>query len=92
MFPVGYNPINGEPYATKDGLNSKVDTSDMLENGAKPLEEEEEEQINKSDEQISDNGHAQETASNGHGHASFDKPANGHDEITNGNGMAKVRS
>jgi len=29
---VGYNPINGESYSTKDGLNSKVEQAEIMEN------------------------------------------------------------
>jgi len=29
---VGYNPINGESYSTKDGLNSKVEQAETMEN------------------------------------------------------------
>lgn len=68
---MGYNPINGESYATKDGLNSKVETPD---NG-KPAEEE------NGHEPSSQNGHAQEpVAENGNGHAS----ANGDEPVPNG--------
>ena len=31
------------------------------------------------------------TAENGNGHACVDKATNGHDQVTNGNGAAKVR-
>ena len=68
---MGYNPINGESYATKDGLYSKVETSDNV----KPADGE------SGHEPSSDNGHAQEpVAENGNGHAS----ANGDEPVANG--------
>jgi hypothetical protein len=79
---VGYNPINGESYATKDGLNSKVETSD----NDKPAEEENGEKKTENGHQpSSENGHAQEPApENGNGHASVNED----EPVPNG----KVRS
>ena len=57
---MGYNPINGESYATKDGLNSKVEVPETTDNN-KSVEEE-------NGEHPVENGHAQETpAENGNG-------------------------
>jgi hypothetical protein len=89
---VGYNPINGESYSTKDGLNSKVEQAEPTENekesveAVKTPEEENAEQ--------SENGDVQAPAdatANGNDQAPVDKPTNGHKNETNGHNTAKVR-
>jgi hypothetical protein len=99
---VGYNPINGESYATKDGLNSKVEEVEITENEKEsndmvktPEEEENGEQVENNHEKEGTNGVVQEPAEpveSGNGQASADKPTNnGHTNGTNGHSAAKVR-
>lgn len=95
---VGYNPINGESYATKDGLNSKVEEVETTENEKESDETvqppENVEQVENSHEKEATNGNVQEPtdhAENGNAQASADKPTNGHTNGTNGHSTAKVR-
>jgi hypothetical protein len=90
---VGYNPINGESYSTKDGLNSKVEEAETMENEkesdetVKTPEEENGEQGENGNEKPEENGDAQtptDTTENGNSQASVDKPTNGHANGTNG--------
>jgi len=92
---VGYNPINGEPYSTKDGLNSKIEQLEITENekesedAIKIPEEENEEQDKNVDEKSNENGKDQapeNTTENGNSHAPVDEPSNGH---SNGHSTAK---
>lgn len=98
---MGYNPINGESYSTKDGLNSKVEQVETTENEKESNEtvktpgEENGEQVKNG------NGHSHEnedvqaptnTTENGNSHASVDKPTNGHTNGNNEQNGAKVRS
>jgi hypothetical protein len=96
---VGYNPINGESYSTKDGLNSKVEQTEVVENETEPddtvkmPEEENGEQSanghhEKTDEQPTENGN-NEKPTNGNSHESVDKPTNGHANGTNGHSTTK---
>jgi TolA-binding protein len=97
---VGYNPINGESYSTKDGLNSKVEQVETTENEkesdgvVKTPEEENVEQVENGNEKPAENGNAQtptDTTENGTSPAPVDKPTNGHANGTNGHSTAKVR-
>jgi len=97
---VGYNPINGESYSTKDGLNSKVEEAETTENDkesdetVKTPEEENVEQVENGNEKPEENGHGQtptNTTENGNSQASVDKPTNGHTNGTNGHSADKVR-
>jgi hypothetical protein len=95
---VGYNPINGESYATKDGLNSKVEEVETTENEKESDETvqppENVEQVENSHEKEATNGNVQEPidhAENGNAQASAGKPTNGHTNGTNGHSTAKVR-
>ena len=94
---MGYNPINGESYATKDGLNSKVEEVQTTENGKEsnevvqsPKEEKNGEQLENDHSKEGANGHAQqptEPGENGNAHVPAEKPTNG----ANGHSAAKVR-
>ncbi len=97
---MGYNPINGESYSTKDGLNSKVEQVEIMENEkesdttAKTPEEENVEQGENGHDKSNENGDAQtptDTTDNGNSQPSVDKPTNGHTNGTNGHSTAKVR-
>ncbi|CAF2352835.1 unnamed protein product [Rotaria sp. Silwood2] len=61
---MGYNPINGEPYSTKDGLNSKVEQTGTTENEkesdntSKTSEEQNGEQVENGKHKSDENGHA----------------------------------
>jgi len=81
---VGYNPINGEAYSTKDGLNPKnqqqqqpeiVEENKESDSTVKPIEKE--------NGQHSENGNGQLATEN------VEKAANGHDKATNGNSAPK---
>lgn len=86
---VGYNPINGESYSTKDGLNSKVEQVETTEN-EKESNETVKTPSEENGEQVKNgNGHSHEnedvraptnTTENGNSHASVDKPTNGNNE------------
>ena len=104
LILVGYNPINGESYATKDGLNSKVEeveTPEIVkesEEVVKAPEEENGEQVENNHAKEGANGDVQEPAEpveNGNSHAHVDKPtnghANGHTNGANGHSAGKVR-
>jgi len=95
---VGYNPINGESYATKDGLNSKVEQPETPENEkesddtVKTPKEENGEQGEHCNDKPEENGNAQvptDTTENGNSEASVDKPTNGHSNGTNGHCAVK---
>jgi len=95
---VGYNPINGESYSTKDGLNSKVEEAETTENEkesdetVKTPEEENVEQVENGNEKPGEKGHGQtptNTTENGNSQASVDKPTNGHTNGTNGHSADK---
>jgi hypothetical protein len=93
---VGYNPINGEAYSTKDGLNSKVEQTEMVENETEsddavktPGEEngaQGENGHHKSDENTVENGDAQKSAGttengNGETHANNTENGNSHESV-----------
>ncbi|UJR27332.1 hypothetical protein I4U23_008625 [Adineta vaga] len=98
---VGYNPINGESYSTKDGLNSKLEQLEIQDNEKesddtvktlKQADEEENGHKEESDKNSTNNGHIQEsveTIENGNTQASVDKPTNGHANGTNGHSNGK---
>lgn len=88
---MGYNPINGESYATKDGLNSKVENEKGSDETAKTPEEENGAQVEGDQPKEETNGDVQvpaDTAENGNSETPVDKPINGH---ANGHSTAKVR-
>lgn len=81
---MGYNPINGESYATKDGLNSKVETIEnekesdetnktFEEDNAVPVDNEQ-----KKEESNGDVHTPTETTENGKSDTPVEKPTNGH--------------
>jgi hypothetical protein len=77
LFLVGYNPINGESYAPKDGLNPKnQQESETADSSVKTTEEEK--------GQHSENGNAQTIETE---HA--EKSANGHEKASNGSSALK---
>jgi len=82
---VGYNPINGESYSTKDGLNSKVEEVETTEN-----EKESVETVKTTPEE--ENGDAQtptDPTENGNSQTMVDKPTNGHTNGANGHSADK---
>lgn len=82
---MGYNPISGESYSTKDGLNAKLEQLDIKDNGKQSDDTvKTPEQEDKSDDNSTTNGNDQEQAT-------VDKPANGHSNGTNGHSNTKVR-
>jgi len=95
---VGYNPINGESYSTKDGLNSKAEQPEIVENEkefddtVKTPEEENGAHTENGHDKSDENGDAQapaNTAENGNAQEPVDKPTNGHTNGTNGHSTAK---
>jgi hypothetical protein len=92
---VGYNPINGESYATKDGLNSKVETTEnekVSNEVVKTSDEENVEQVKNGHEKDETNGDVHvptDTTANGNSETPVDKPTNGHANGTNGHSTAK---
>lgn len=91
---MGYNPINGESYATKDGLNSKVEPIESEKESDetnKTSEEDHVVQVDNEQKKEETNGDAvhppSETVENGKSETSVEKPTNGH---TNGHSTAKV--
>ncbi|CAF0850894.1 unnamed protein product [Rotaria sordida] len=90
---MGYNPINGEPYSTKDGLSSKVEQTGMMENEkdsndtSKTPEAENGEQVENGKDKSNENGHTDESTTNatenGNAETSNDKPTNGHSTAKN---------
>jgi hypothetical protein len=93
---VGYNPINGEPYSTKDGLSSKVEQTRTTENEKESDDTikttEEENGKDKPDENATENGNTEvstNTTENGNAEPSMDKPTNGHSNGTNGHTTTK---
>jgi len=87
---VGYNPINGESYSTKDGLNSKVETTEVKKESeqiVKTAEEANGEQVENGKEKEETNGNVQPPTENGETQEpAAEKPSNGH---SNGHSTAK---
>ena len=84
---MGYNPISGESYSTKDGLNAKLEQMDIKDNGKQSddtVKTPEQEQEEKLDDNSTTNGNGQEQAA-------VDKPTNGQPNDTNGHSNTKVR-
>ncbi|CAF1024418.1 unnamed protein product [Rotaria sp. Silwood1] len=83
---MGYNPINGEPYSIKDGLNSKVEQTGTTENEkesddtSKIPEENNGEQVENGNTDVTENGNTE---------GSNDKQTNGHSNGTNGHTTIK---
>ncbi len=95
---MGYNPINGESYSTKDGLNSKIEQLEIKDNETESndtvkIPDEEEQQgengtDNKPNGSTTENGNSPahtDAVENGNSQAPVDKPS------TNGHSIAKVR-
>ncbi|CAF3950096.1 unnamed protein product, partial [Rotaria magnacalcarata] len=80
---MGYNPINGESYSTKDGLNSKVEPIETVKESdetSKPVEEEQ-------DGQQAENATTEPSTNstqNGNAEPASEKQTNGHANGTNG--------
>ncbi|CAM4763584.1 unnamed protein product [Rotaria magnacalcarata] len=82
-YSLGYNPINGESYSTKDGLNSKVEPIETVKESdetSKPVEEEQ-------DGQQAENATTEPSTNstqNGNAEPASEKQTNGHANGTNG--------
>ena len=81
---MGYNPINGESYATKNGLNSKVETIENEKESdetKKTFEEDHAVQVDNEQKKEESNGDVHtstETTENGKSDTPVEKPTNGH--------------
>jgi hypothetical protein len=84
---VGYNPINGESYATKDGLNSKVETIENEKESDetnKTCEEDNAVQVDNEQKKEESNGDVHtstELSENGKSDTPVEKPTNGHSTV-----------
>ena len=69
---MGYNPINGEAYATKEDVSAKIETLEISDDTEKPTEETNEEAKNNGQKSPSENGDAPATV------VEQPQPTNGH--------------